>query len=204
MLLLMDTSTVVQLGFKVLSPVIWYASIVFILLFLFQGSGYRFQKEINEILFTACVAVLIGIGVSERAYVLLYGIQLFISWVCFLMIIASHWNRISYVLKSEWKCIAISVAVIAAGVSIYYFTTIEIPYHMSNFGSYIPILLFGISIHGIVVSLFLPYLINGSPSIKEGKDVIMKESRYYTALQQLQKEEQLKTDFANFLHDDIL
>ena len=33
---------------------------------------------------------------------------------------------------------------------------------------------------------------------------IIKESKYHVALQQLQREEQLNLEFANFLHDDIL
>ena len=33
---------------------------------------------------------------------------------------------------------------------------------------------------------------------------IIKESKYKSALRQLQQEEALKTEFANFLHDDVL
>lgn len=39
---------------------------------------------------------------------------------------------------------------------------------------------------------------------KKGQNKIIKESKYHVALQQLQREEQLNLDFANFLHDDIL
>ena len=34
--------------------------------------------------------------------------------------------------------------------------------------------------------------------------ISIKESKYHVALQQLQREEQLNLEFANFLHDDIL
>lgn len=47
----------------------------------------------------------------------------------------------------------------------------------------------------------LPYL---GYNLKKGNSSLISQSRYSAALQQLQKEEQLKTDFANFLHDDIL
>ena len=40
--------------------------------------------------------------------------------------------------------------------------------------------------------------------LKQGKSKIIRESKYNTALQQLQKEELLKTEFANFLHEDVL
>ena len=41
-------------------------------------------------------------------------------------------------------------------------------------------------------------------NLKNGKNSLIRQSSYSAVLQQLQKEEQLKADFANFLHDDIL
>lgn len=41
-------------------------------------------------------------------------------------------------------------------------------------------------------------------NFKKGHNKIIKESKYHVALQQLQREEQLNLEFANFLHDDIL
>ncbi len=41
-----DAST--SMLFSALSPVIWYVSINFILMFLFQGSGYKFKKAVTS------------------------------------------------------------------------------------------------------------------------------------------------------------
>ncbi|MFR3343173.1 MAG: hypothetical protein ACLTS6_03275 [Anaerobutyricum sp.] len=41
-------------------------------------------------------------------------------------------------------------------------------------------------------------------NFKKRHNKIIKESKYHVALQQLQLEEQLNLEFANFLHDDIL
>jgi len=41
-------------------------------------------------------------------------------------------------------------------------------------------------------------------NLKNNKSRFIRQSKYSAVLQQLQKEEQLKTDFANFLHDDLL
>ncbi len=254
MLLLSDTSPVAKLVFAALSPVIWYASVKFILLFLFQGCGYKFRKVTNVILFAACIMVLIGIGLSDRIYAMLYEIQFLVSWGCFLFVIICHWKRVVFMIKSEKKCIFFSAAATTTIFLIYYFATIEIPYHISNFGVYITVLLFGMSVHGIVVrehnscplsavfsrrqTLFIISTMIIIPGVmiltahrplnelfaavnllfafiylcnivlgecfKEGKSSLIKEGKYYTALQQFQKEESLKADFANFLHDDVL
>ena len=44
--------------FFALSPVIWCVSIKFILMFLFQNSGYKYQKLINLCLTGTCILVL--------------------------------------------------------------------------------------------------------------------------------------------------
>lgn len=41
-------------------------------------------------------------------------------------------------------------------------------------------------------------------SLKRGESKIIKEGKYHAALEQLRQEELLKTEFANFLHDDVL
>lgn len=41
-------------------------------------------------------------------------------------------------------------------------------------------------------------------SLKQGKSRIIKESKYNFSLRQLQQEELLKTEFSNYLHDDVL
>lgn len=243
-----------QMVFKALSPIIWYVSVRFILMFLFQGSGYKFRKTAHIIFGITCIGTLIGICISDRMFAGLYGIQFLSYCVCFLFLITYHWGRISFVLKSEWKCISFSAAVIMVLFLTYYFATRGMQDHISNFGIYLPVLLFFTSIHGIMlkehssyplstvfskkqtvciigVSLILLVLIvltagggykevfiavNGGTAfiyicnivlgvnLKQGRSRIIKESKYHAALRQLQQEEQLKTEFANFLHDDIL
>ena len=243
-----------QSAFMALSPLIWYASVQFLFLFLFQESGYRFRKSTNIILLIACAAAIAGIGISNKAYAILYGIQFFVNCFCLVFVLLYHRKRAVFVLKSERKSILFSVMVTFIAFFIYYFTTMQLPNHIANFGIYLPVLLFCISVHGIVhkenqrdplsvlftsrqtvfllgVSLVTIVLINlclNNPfselciavnmlfalinlcsiileyNFKNSPGSLFRQSRYSAVLQQLQKEEQLKTDFANFLHDDIL
>lgn len=240
--------------FTALSPIIWYMSIRFILMFLFQGSGYKFRKVTNAVMFLACIGSLVGIGVSSKIFAFLYGIQFLISWLFFIFILIYHRKRIAFVIKSEWKCILLSVVIITVFFLVYYFATINVKNHISNFGIYIPMLLFFMGVHGIVlkehntyplsaifnkkqaafiiclsfITLGLIILFTDSGykglfiavntrfsfiyicniilgiSLKQDESRIIKESKYYSALRQLQQEELLKTEFANFLHDDVL
>ena len=136
----------------------------------------------------------------------------------------------------------------------YYFSTMGVSGHLSNFGIYLPVLLFSMSIHGIIrkehssaplstifssrqsalillagavicglsalasgIGLPLFFLMLNAMfvlvyacnialdfNLRHGKSAMARESRYYAALEQLQQEEQLNLEFANFLHDDIL
>ena len=240
--------------FIALSPIIWYVSIRFILMFLFQGSGYKFCKTTNAILLITCIASLIGIGISDRVFACLYGFQFLIDWLCFLLVVIYHWKRVVFVLKSEKKYILLSIAIIVIVFLIYYFATLNFKNHISNFGIYLPVLLFCMSVHGIVLKGHNSYplstvfnkiqttfiicsslvfigiivLLTGSSNkvffmavntlfsfiyicniilelnLKQGESKIIKESKYNEVLQQLEKEEQLKTEFSNFLHDDVL
>ena len=254
LLLLPDAGTAAQFIFMALSPLIWYLSIKFILMFLFQGSGYKFRKSTNALLLIACAAAIAGIGLSKQIYALLYAAQFLTSWLCLAFVLLYHRKRAVFVLKSERKSILLSAAVTVAAFLVYYFATARIPYHISNFGVYLPVLLFCISVHGIVhkehqrhplsvlfrpgqtlflFGVFLTVIVLRSlcmgntlselciavnllfafielcstlleHNLKNGRSSLIRQSRYSAVLQQLQKEEQLKTDFANFLHDDIL
>lgn len=240
--------------FIALSPIIWYVSIRFILMFLFQGSGYKFRKTTNVIMLITCIGSLIGVGISDRAFACLYGLQFLINWLCFLFVVIYHWKRIAFALKSERKCILFSVGSITIAFLVYYFATMNLHNHLSNFGIYLPVLMFCMSVHGIVlkghnsyplstvfnksqtaliicsslVTIGLIVLLTGGSNkdlfiavntlfsfiyicniilglnLKQGGSKIIKESKYNEALQQLKKEELLKTEFANFLHDDVL
>lgn len=254
LLLLPDTSAIAKFAFIALSPIIWYASAKFLLLFLFQGSGYKFRTSTNIILLITCAAAIIGIGISSQVYALLYGMQLLASCLCLAFVLLYHRKRTVFVLKSERKSILFSVVITVAAFLVYYFATTQIPNHISNFGIYLPVLLFCISIHGIVhkehqryplsvlfsprqtmfiltmsvLIIVLTNLCKRNPlcelciavnmlfalinlcniilgyNLKNDKNSLIRQSKYSAVLQQLQKEEQLKTDFANFLHDDIL
>lgn len=143
-------STIEKYIFIALSPIILYLSIRFVLVFLFQGSGYKFRKPINITLSITCIGSLIGVVLSSRAYACLYGIQFLLSCLCLLLIIVYHWKRVSFVLKSEWRSLLFSVAIISISFLLYYFATLKINNHLSNFGVYLIALLFLMSIHGII------------------------------------------------------
>ena len=214
--------------FFALSPVIWCVSIKFILMFLFQNSGYKYQKSINFCLTGTCICTIIGVLVSSKIFFLLYFIQFMASWLCFIFTVIYHRKR---VLSSP----------------------LAQPGGDFCFG-YIPILLFWVSVHGIIlkehnslplsvvfnnrqltllifsgVIIFslIAIILDGGYSLlfimldalfaflyvcnialdfnfKKGQNKIIRESKYHVALQQLQREEQLNLEFANFLHDDIL
>ncbi len=243
-----------QVILTALHPIICYLSIKFILMFLFQGSGYKFRKATNLMLFVTCISSLVGIAISGRAFACLYEIQFLAGWLSFFFVLTYHRKRVAFVLKSEWKCILFSVIVITIFFIAYYIATINVKNHIANFGIYLPMLLFLMSIHGIVVKEHGSYplstvftkrqtalilclsllalwlmaaLIGGGDkelfvvvnalfsfiyicniilgvSLKQGKSRIIKESKYNFSLRQLQQEELLKTEFSNFLHDDVL
>lgn len=240
--------------FFALSPVIWCVSIKFILMFLFQNSGYKYQKSINFCLMGTCICTIIGVLVSSKIFFLLYFIQFMASWLCFIFTVIYHRKRVAFVFKSEWKHIIFSLITVIVLFLTYYFSTMRVPEHLSNFGVYIPILLFWVSVHGIIlkehnslplsvvfnnrqltllifsgVIIFslIAIILDGGYSLlfimldalfvflyicnialdfnfKKGQNKIISESKYHVALQQLQREEQLNLEFANFLHDDIL
>ena len=89
--------------FSALSPAIWYVSINFILMFLFQGSGYKFKKAVNVCLTGTCICSLIGLFVSNEIFALFYGIQFLAGWFCFIFIVVFHRKRTTFVFKAEWK-----------------------------------------------------------------------------------------------------
>ena len=151
MLLSVSDNAIADIVFYALSPVIWCIFINFILMFLFQGSGYKFKKAANLCLTGTCICSLIGILISDNVFALLYGIQFLASWLCFIFIIAYHRKRAAFVLKAEWKSILFSLMAIIILFIAYCLTTMGIKGNLSNFGVYIPVLLFSISIHGIIL-----------------------------------------------------
>ena len=151
MLLSVSDNAIADIIFYALSPVIWCIFINFILMFLFQGSGYKFKKAANLCLTGTCICSLIGILISDNMFALLYGIQFLASWLCFIFVVAYHRKRTAFVLKAEWKSILFSLVVIIILFIAYCLTTMGIKGSLSNFGVYIPVLLFSMSIHGIIL-----------------------------------------------------
>lgn len=253
-LLSFETTPLASYLFLLLSPVILLIAIRFVLNFLFQGGGYRYGKITDLLLVLSCNGSIIGQFFSKIAYARMYGIQFLVSILCFLFIIVYHRKRIIYVLKTELKYFFASTTVTTLSFAVYYFITLNIDGHISNFGIYLPVLLLFTSVHGIllkeqgqlpflavfgrfqsafifclaivvigasvlsmggnygifIVSLnlffVLIFLFNIvlEHNIKSSDTCINKESEYHAALKQLRQEETLKTEFANFLHDDIL
>ena len=253
-LLSASDNSITNVIFSALSPIIWCVSIKFILMFLFQNSGYKYQKSISYCLTGTCICTLIGIFMSSKIFFLLYAIQFMTSWLCLIFTVIYYRKRVTFVFQSEWKRIIFSIIVVIVLFLTYYFSTMKVPEQLSNFGVYIPILLFGIIVHGIILKehnsfplsavfnnhqltllifsgaiifSLIAVILDGGYSLlfimldalfaflyicnivldfnfKKGQNKIIKESKYHVALQQLQWEEQLNLEFANFLHDDIL
>ncbi len=150
-LLSASDNPVTDIIFFALSPVIWCVSIKFILMFLFQNSGYKFKKPIGFCLTGTCFCTLIGVVISSKIFFLLYAIQFTASWLCFIFTVINNRKRVAFVFKSEWKRIIFSLAVITVLFLAYYFSTTRVPEPLSNFGIYIPVLLFWISVHSIIL-----------------------------------------------------
>lgn len=224
LLLSFVTTPIGTIIFKILSTVIVYVSIKFIFLFLFQGSGYNFRKITDILLLITCIGAIVGAFISNRTYACMYGIQFVVSIISFFYIIFYHLKRVVFVIKSEKKPISISVFITIIGFLTYYFFTLRISNHIGNFGIYLTVLVFFINI--LVISLVVLFA-NGNFSIiliainvlfmliflcniilefnlRDEKNKVVKNSKYTFALEKLQQEEQLKTEFSNFLHDDIL
>lgn len=244
----------VEYMFRLLSPVVLFASIRFVLIFLFQGSGYKYQKTTNILLAFSCICSIIGLMFSNTAFDSMYGMQFLVSIICFFFIISYHYKRVFFIFNSEIRSFFISLSFVILGFITYYFATKDISGHISNFGIYLPVMLFFISVHAILLkehrafplsvvfkpkqsililtsavvvlgcvilcleesygifivllNLFfaLVFLCNIilEQNLKKGESRIIKENGYYATLEQFQREEVLKAEFANFLHDDIL
>ena len=94
---------------------------------------------------------IIGVLVSSKIFFLLYFIQCMAIWLCFIFTVIYHRKRVAFVFKSEWKHIIFSLITVIVLFLTYYFSTMRVPEHLSNFGVYIPILLFWVSVHGIIL-----------------------------------------------------
>lgn len=144
----MNTS---EFWFRLFSPVMLYLSVRFCLLFLFQGYKYKMKKATDCLLAIFCICTIACVFLTERIYACAYGLQLIGSLACFLLVVLFHRKRVTFVLKSEKKTILLSLVVTLAIFIIYYYLTINVKDHIGNFGVYIVVLIFFMSIHGIVL-----------------------------------------------------
>lgn len=243
-----------DLFFRLSGPLMIYLSVRFLFIFLFQGYGYTFKKTTDILLLVACVGAVIGVFLSKRAYACLYGLQFLLSFFCFLYITVYHWKRAVFVIRNEKRPVILSFAITAAAFIIYYVLTTDIRNHLGNFGIYLPVLLFFMSVHGIVLKehdgfplsaifsrrqgvllLFTGFSLSGlvtfllnagfivfmiavntlsaliflcnillGINFRQKARSMINDSSYSFALERLRHEELLKTEFSNFLHDDIL
>lgn len=254
MILSFESESPKQMILTILHPIICYLSVKFVLMFLFQGSGYHLKRITDFFFLITCIGSLISIFISARAFACLYGIQFLCGCVCTLLLLIYHHKRIVFVVKSEWKCFLLSGTLTIVFFYVYYFATLHVKNHIANFGIYLTMLLFLTSVHGIVMKehsssplstvfskkqaafivllslavsglitilqrggdkelfiavntifalIYLCNIILGR-SLMQGKNRLMRESRYNEALRQLKQEEALKAEFASFLHDAVL
>ena len=67
-LLSFEENMVESFVYNALSPIICLVSVKFFLMFLFQGSGYRFRKPVDVILLGTCIGSIAGICMPDRIY----------------------------------------------------------------------------------------------------------------------------------------
>lgn len=137
--------------FLLLSPIIILMSIKFSFLFLFQAYKYKHKKTTDFILQGLCMATLLSVFLSDRIYAGMFGIQFVGSVLCFVFLIIYHRTRVISVLKEEWKIISLSIIFTLLMFLFYYIATINLDNHISNFGMYIVVFIFSMSIHGITL-----------------------------------------------------
>lgn len=240
--------------FLFLSPIIISLSIKFSFLFLFQGYKYKYKKATDFVLQGFCIATLLSVFFSNQIYAGMFGIQFIGSVLCFFFLIIYHRKRVLSVLKEEWKIISFSIVFTILLFGIYYIATINLDDHIGNFGMYLTVFIFSMSVHGIALkentgipltSIFsvkqilsfilistlllytstsilqlpvtyfiilinvlftLIFLINIflGENLKNESSIMVRNSKYVFALNQLRNEEKLKNDFATFLHDEVL
>ena len=96
-------NSITNIVFFILSPIIWCVSIKFILMFLFQNNGYKFQKPISFCLIGTCICTVIGAIISRKIFFLFYDIQFMASWLCFIFTVLYHRKRVAFVFNKKRK-----------------------------------------------------------------------------------------------------
>lgn len=84
-----------------LSILILYKIVQFILLFFFQDSIYSYKKEKDWILRVTCLLTLGAYLINDRIFSVLFSFQWLISVSCIIFLFLQHYKRIQFVCKSE-------------------------------------------------------------------------------------------------------
>ena len=137
--------------FLVLGPVIGYLSARFLLYFLFQGSGYRFRKMADFLLAFFVLDAILGLCFSRRTYSFLYGIQFCGTLAILIFLLLFHRKRVLFVLKSERRPLLASAGATLCLFFLYCSFAADREGALENFGIYLPVLLFFLSVHGIAL-----------------------------------------------------
>ncbi|MFD0769870.1 sensor histidine kinase [Bacillus sp. CGMCC 1.60114] len=124
-----------------LSVVVLYMTVQFLLLFFFQDSNFTYKKETDWILQITCVLTLIANFINDKIFAILFSCQWIFSFSCIIFLFLKHRKRIKFVFKSEKKHLLRSVTILIFPFSIYAMVFAESPEYLSNLGWYIVILL---------------------------------------------------------------
>lgn len=241
-----------------LLPISLYQSFYFIQVFVFQESGYRWQKHFLAVCKITCMLSVIGFFISQRAFSILYQIQMALSFLAILWLGIVHRRRICFVLKSQKRELLSSILLIGLPLMGYVMVLHRHAGHMENMGSYVFVMLTFFSVHSIVFTsrtqqeqvvtmkkeyaLFITVLGMAAFLFTASLFQIpimavfvlahilvlltlifqlllywqirklpkyfcnpMDRQHFYTySLAQIKREETLKKEFSNYLHDDIL
>lgn len=242
-----------------LSVVILYKSIQFLLIFFFQDTTYTYKQIIDWILMIICLLSLLSLFINERLFAALFLLQWILSFGCITFLFLKHRKRISFVFISEKKHFLKTGFIIFFSFIGYVIIFADKPEYLSNFGWYVIIIFPLFSVHSIafkntdsvgayipfkkanvfvmcllaLISIFLLGLLFRFNIIsyfiiihmillfvllrliliyKELQSTILEKDNYKAArdnfyahnLMQVKKEEELKSNVSNYLHDEIL
>lgn len=136
--------------FQLLSSAIFYLSIEFCFLFIFQGYHYKFKKAIDFLLIGLYISTTISAFISPKCFACFFALQVIGSIFCFFYVILYHWKRMLFFIRNERNSLGLSLMITLTAFIIYYFATQSIKNPIGNFGMYLVILIFSISIHAII------------------------------------------------------
>lgn len=150
LMLSVQATAAARRAFVLLCPVAMLLSVRFVLLFLFQDGGYRLQRPVRALHLLSCAGALLGALGSERAFACLYGVQFVASGASLLLVLGVHRGRVLFVLKSEWRAMLASGALVGAAFAAFCAATEGVPGRFANFGLVLAALLFLFSVHGMI------------------------------------------------------